>query len=288
MKISDSRFGAMMSMPGLAVVLLLVLFPIIVLVIVSFLQWDIIHPRIFCGLDNYKATFQDGLFWSSLKRALIYCGGVTSITFIVGLILAVFLSRITKGASIFRTLSMFPWAVPLVISGYIWKWMFDPEVGIISAVLMNLGILSEPLNTFANPTISMIAVILADAWTRIPFFTVFVLAGLESVPRELYEVACVDGADFFDSLFHITLPLIARTTLVALLIISMFSLRTVDVVLSMTQGGPGRATYVIGLYVVDQLWKKVNLGYCSAASIILFLISSVMASVYIHYTLKSD
>lgn len=283
MRISDPLYGFLATSSGLLVLLALVIVPVGWLVVVSFLNYTIISPVAFAGLANYKYVLGDPKFLTSLIKTVIYSGGVTLITGFIGTTLALFLSRIRRGAVFFRTVSMFPWAVPLVISGFIWKWMFSPQAGIISYVLQSLGIISEPLPTFSSSTLSMIAVIVAGAWVRIPFLMIIVLAGIQAIPQNLYEVAKVDGADFLDTLRYITLPLIKPMVAMGLLITTMFSFRSIAAIYSLTGGGPGRSTYVLGLYVIDEMWKRVNFGTSSAASIILFLLISVIASGYIYW-----
>jgi multiple sugar transport system permease protein len=181
---------------------------------------------------------------------------------------------------------MFSWAVPLVISGFIWRWIFNPNVGIFSDLLMKLSIISEPIPIFSNPVLSMVACIVADSWVRIPFMTIFALAGIESIPRELYDAARVDGADAVSAFRFITLPLIRHMVFIGLLITSMISFRTLDVIFSMTGGGPGRSTYVLALYIIDQLWMRVNYGTGSAAGVIMLFFISSFSSFYIYLILK--
>ena len=153
---------------------------------------------------------------------------------------------------------------------------------------MKLGLISKPLPIFSDPNLAMIGCIIADTWVRIPFMCIFTLAGLESIPRELYEAAKVDGANCLTSFRHITLPLIKRMVFIGLLITSMFTFRTIDVIFSMTGGGPARATYVLGYYIIDQLWLRVNYGTASVASILtLFLILS-FASFYVYFIFKKE
>lgn len=286
MRISNSQYGAIITLSGLLVVLLLVIFPSVLLFTISFIKYDFISIPSFTGFGNYKYIFQDRLFWLSLKKAAIYASGTTFLMGVTGLILAIFLSRITKGRTIFRTLMMFSWAVPLVISGYIWKWMFDANVGIINYILMSIGFISEPLSILSNTSLAMLACIVADAWVGTPFIALFALAGIESIPKELYEVATIDGADFLDSLWYITLPLIRRMVLIALLICSMFAFRTIDAIMALTAGGPARGTYVLGLYIVDQLWKRIDYGTSAAGSVIMFVLISIFVSVYIYWLFK--
>jgi multiple sugar transport system permease protein len=151
---------------------------------------------------------------------------------------------------------------------------------------MKVRLISEPLPVFSDTTLAMIGCIVADAWVRIPFMCIFTLAGIESIPRELYDAARVDGGDCISSFRYITLPLIKRMTLIGLLITSMFTFRTIDVIFSMTEGGPARATYVLGYYIVDQLWLRVNYGTGSAAGVIMLLLISSFAGFYVYLIFK--
>lgn len=286
MKISNSKYGVILSTPGLFIIIALVIFPVITLFITSFLRYTSIYPITFTGVRNYRYIFNDRLFWLALRKTVVYAGGVTALTFSGGVILALLLSKITRGSALFRSLAMFSWAVPLVISGFIWKWIFNPNVGIFSDFLMKLRLISEPLPVFSDATLAMVGCIVADAWVRIPFMCIFTLAGIESIPRELYDAAKVDGGDCISSFRYITLPLIKRMTLIGLLITSMFTFRTIDVIFSMTEGGPARATYVLGYYIVDQLWLRVNYGTGSAAGVIMLLLISSFAGFYVYLIFK--
>jgi len=286
MKISNSKYGVILTTPGLVIIIALVIFPVVTLFLTSFLRYTSIYPITFTGFKNYKYIFNDRLFWLALQKTVVYAAGVTGLTFCGGVILALLLSKITRGSGVFRSLTMFSWAVPLVISGFIWKWIFNPNVGVFSDFLMKLWLISEPLPVFSNPTLSMIGCIVADAWVRIPFMCIFTLAGVESISRELYDAAKVDGADCIDTFRHITLPLIKRMVLIGLLITSMFTFRTIDVIFSMTEGGPARATYVLGYYIVDQLWLRVNYGTGSAAGVMMLLLISSFAGFYVYLIFK--
>ena len=286
MKMADSKYGLLLTLPGLIFILALVLFPLGMLFVTSFLQYTPILPMKFNGIENYRYIFGDRLFWLSLPKTVIYAGGATLLTFIGGLIFALLLSKITKASGLFRSLTMFSWAVPLVISGFIWRWIFNPNVGIFSDLLMKLSLASKPIPIFSNPVLSMVACIVADSWVRIPFMTIFALAGMESIPRELYDAARVDGADALSTFRFITLPLIRHMVFIGLLITSMISFRTLDVIFSMTGGGPGRSTYVLALYIIDQLWMRVNYGTGSAAGVIMLFLISSFSSFYIYLILK--
>ena len=288
MRLSDSKYGVLLSTPGLVIIIALILFPVVTLFVTSFLRYTSFHPLSFIGLKNYIYIFNDRIFWMALRKTVVYTIGVTVLTFAGGMALALALSKIKRGAAVFRSLAMFSWAVPLVISGFIWKWIFNPNVGVFSDLLMKIGLISAPLPIFSDSNLAMIGCIVADTWVRIPFMCIFILAGIESISEEVYDAAKIDGADAFSTFTHITLPLIRGMALTGLLITSMFTFRTIDVIFSMTEGGPARGTYVLGFYIVDQLWRRVNYGTASAAGVIMFVLIGVFAGIYVYNIFKEE
>ena len=202
MRLSDSKYGFMLSSPGLIIILALIIFPILTLFVTSFLRYTSFHPISWGGLKNYIYILNDRIFWMALKQTGVYTVGVTLLTFVCGVGLALALSNIKRGAAVFRSLAMFSWAVPLVISGFIWKWMFNPNVGVFSDILMKIGLISEPLPIFSDPAFAMLGCIIADAWVRIPFMCIFILAGVESISEEVYDAAKIDGADCISTFWY--------------------------------------------------------------------------------------
>ena len=288
MRLSDSKFGVMLSLPGAAVLFLWVLFPIGILVVTSFLRYDNIHPVVFAGLKNYKYVLNHRVFWLSFTNTLIFCAGVTGITLLFSLIIAHSLSSITRVSSIFRSLTMFPWAVPMVVSGFMWSQMFNPSFGVINDFMLRFGLISTPIDIFGNPSLAMFGVILADSWTRIPFMTIIILAGLESIDPNLYEAAKVDGADSIQTFTRISLPLNKKAILTGVLITVIFSFRTIDTIFSMTFGGPAKATYTFGFFIIDNIYRYFNFGVAGAMSIILLFLLMILGSIFMYQVLRSD
>jgi multiple sugar transport system permease protein len=288
MRLSDSKYGVLLSTPGLVIIIALIIFPVVTLFVTSFLRYTSFHPLSFAGLKNYIYIFNDRIFWLALRKTVVYTVGVTVLTFAGGMALALALSKIKRGAAVFRSLAMFSWAVPLVISGFIWKWIFNPNVGVFSDLLMKIGLISAPIPIFSDSNLAMLGCIVADTWVRIPFMCIFILAGIESISEEVYDAAKIDGADAFSTFTHVTLPLIRGMALTGLLITSMFTFRTIDVIFSMTEGGPARGTYVLGFYIVDQLWRRVNYGTAAAAGVIMFLLIAVFAGIYVYNIFKEE
>jgi len=282
MRFSGRWYGFLLNLPGLVIVLLWVLFPAFLLVYTSFLRYDNVRPIVFTGLGNYIALFQHRLFWLSCQKVAIFCVSTTTLTLFGGMALALSMARITKGAWFFRSLLILPWAVPAVISGIIWKWMFSPDFGVISDLLMKIGLIDAPLSIYGNFDMAMVGIIVADSWTRMPFMGIILLAALLSVSPVLYEAAMVDGAGALHRFAFITLPLIKGPAMVGLLITTMFSFRTIDIIMPLTAGGPGRATYVFGYYIWDQIIKTLNFGMAAAGGMVLFFITSLIAAIFVY------
>jgi len=283
MRLTNPRYGFLLNLPGLLLVVLWVFLPALLLFLTSFLQYDNVRPIVFNGLANYKHLFKDRLFWVGLERIVIFSVGTTFLTSLGGMVLALVLSGIVRGGGLFRSLMIVPWAVPAVISGIIWKWMFSPDFGVISDLLMKVGLLKTPLSIYGDPNLAMLGVIIADSWTRTPFMGIILLAALLSIPVELHEAARVDGASAVNRFLYVSLPLIKGPLLVGLLITTIFSFRTIDIIIPLTAGGPGRATYVFGYYIWDQIIKSLNFGVAAAASVTLFFLTAGIALIFIYF-----
>ena len=288
MRISNRWYGFLLNIPGLLIVLCFVVYPIWLLVSTSFLKYDNRSAIVFTGLGNYQKLFADRLFWISLGKVAIFSVGTTVVTFLGGLILALALSGIRRLSGLLRSLMIMPWAVPAVVSGMIWKWMFSPDFGVISDLLMKVGLIQEPLSIYSNFNLAMVGVIIADSWTRIPFMGIILLAAVVSIPQELFEVAKIDGAGVMNRFLFITLPLVRGPMMVGLLITVMFSFRTIDIIIPLTAGGPGRATYVFGYYIWDQIIKTLNFGIAAAAGMVLFAITGCISVVFFYFSRSKE
>ena len=287
--ISNSAYGAILSIPGLILMLAWVLIPFAYVIYLSFLRYDNMSPVVFSWFDNYMKVFRDYDFLAIVGRTIAFSVGSTSFTLVVSIVLALCLNRMIRGSSFFRSLVVMPWAVPLILSGFLWSWMFHPSFGPISDLLMKFGIRDEALNIYKNPISSMIGVIIADAWRRIPFLTIVSLAAFQGILQELYDASEVDGADSINTFFYVTLPLARRPILVGTLIMFMFSFRTIDVIYSMTPGGGvGKCTYVLGVYLFDHIYEILDFGKAAAISVILIFFTFLIGSAFIYNTLKKE
>jgi len=281
-RLTNPFYGFLLNVPGLLIVLLWVVLPACLLLVASFLRYDNVHPLTFAGVGNYQRLWNSRVFAISVERVLVFSLGSTALTALGGLVLALCLSNIRRGGGFLRSLMIVPWAVPAVVSGLIWKWMFSPDFGVISDLLMRAGLIAKPLSIYSDTTLAMWGVIIADSWTRIPFMGIILLAALLSIPEQIHEAARVDGADTLRRFAYITVPMIKGPLLVGLMITTIFSFRTIDIIIPLTAGGPGRATYVLGYYIWDQITKSLNFGLGAAAGMVLFAITSVITLVFVY------
>lgn len=283
MKISNAKFGIFCSIPGLVALLALFFYPVAYVLAVSFLRYNNILPVKFIGLKNYAWLFSSDDFYTSWRVSTIYCLGSTGLAFFLGLLLAHSLRRISGGKSVFRTLVVLPWAIPLILSGFMWKWILNRDIGVMNYLLSSLSLINNNLPFLSDPDLAIFSGILATAFAHTPFMTILLLAGLESIPWDLYEVAQMDGADHLQRFWHISVPLNKPQMILGPLIIGMFTFRTPDVFFSLTYGGPGKATYHAGLFLTDTIYRYLNFGHASAISVMLFVTIVVFVFPILHY-----
>jgi multiple sugar transport system permease protein len=267
----------------------LLLLGVIVILPVSYLLWTSTHelrefaPDVFIGLQNYVQIFQDPMFYLSLQHSIIYVIGSVSFAFFLGLTAALAINQVLSKRlrSTFTVLILLAWAIPLVISGLIWRFMLHAQYGIVNGILIELGLISHNLGFITDPTLAFISVMVVDGWSRAPFATILLLAGLQTIPENLYEATRVDGANAYQQFRDITIPQLKPQAAIALLIMTMFAFRTFSVIFAMTGGGPANATQVLATYIYQAGIAQGRLGYASALSVIMILITLVFVAVYV-------
>jgi multiple sugar transport system permease protein len=182
------------------------------------------------------------------------------------------LRRIKWLKGLFRTLLILPWIAPLVVSGLIWRWLFDKDMGLINYLLLVTRLIQRSIPFLSASNSAMVSGIIASSWCYIPFLLVLIMAGLESVPEELYEAARMDGANNLQQFWHISLALNRSQMIIAYLVVLMFTFRTPDTFFSLTAGGPAKATYHTGIFLMETIYRYLNFGHAAAISVIVLLI----------------
>jgi multiple sugar transport system permease protein len=269
--------------PAVAVLISIVVFPLAYSVILSFYDWNIIRAGgwSWAGINNYRTIlFQDSYFRSSFKVTLFYLAGTVSVQFGLGLVVALILDQITrKIIGFLRTVLVLPITMTPVVVGIIWRLMYNPDSGMLNYFLSWFGF--SPVNWTGMPGTALPSVMMADIWEWTPFVALILLAGLQSLPREPYEAALVDGASSWQTFCYITFPLLSPAMLVALLIRVMDSFKTFDLIFVLTQGGPGMSTEILNYYTYRYGFKFFHLGYASALSWVLLVVVTIICMILI-------
>jgi ABC-type sugar transport system permease subunit len=259
------------------------LYPLIRSFTISLLKWDLTKPELvrpFIGLANYQYVLNDPTFWQSARITSLFVLGAVSINLILALGIALLLNREFVGRNMVRMLALLPWAVPGVVNGIMWKWILNPSYGALNGLLYSLGIIDKYVIWLGSPAGALIMCILADVWKEMPFIMLLLLAALQTIPKDLYEAAKVDGANSFQAFWNITIPLIKPTLFVALTLRTIWALKSFDLIYTLTAGGPSGGTTVIGYYTYLKTFVSLNLGRGSAAA---YLMTAVVALLVILY-----
>jgi multiple sugar transport system permease protein len=272
--------------PALGATAVLVLLPVLNTLWLSLHQVILFRPRSrpFVGWENYAKALADPIFWEALRHSLVWVVCAVALQFSFGFMAALLLNRAFAWRGLARALIVVPWALPSVIIGLIWTWMLDFNLGVLNHIGVRLGLLSASVPWLAQAATAMAGVILAVMWQGIPFFAVTLLAGLQAIPVELYEVASIDGAGVWGKFRHITLPGLASVIATALLLRMIWVANSLDLILVMTGGGPGTATQTLPLHAFLTAWSGGNYGQGSALAVMLTIL---LLGVVITYVWRS-
>jgi multiple sugar transport system permease protein len=266
-------------LPALAITSVVILYPVIQTLLLSVQNYVLYAPdeSQFVGLEN----FQDEVFWVSLFHSLIWVSGVVVMQLLLGLGAALLLNQSFWWRGLARALIIIPWALPSVIIGLIWTWIYDYNVGVLNDLLLRIGLIDQPVAWLSQPKTSFIAIIITLVWQGFPFFTVMILAGLQTVPQELYEAARIDGANAFRQFWHVTLPSIAGILATAVLLRIIWVANSLDIILVMTGGGPGYATYTLPLYAFLRAYSEMEFGYAAALALVMTILLLGIVFLYV-------
>ncbi len=260
-------------LPATLFVALMMIFPILYTTRLSFYAWSMsaITPPRWVGLDNYIAIFtSDPRFMDALQRTFVFTIGAVAIELVLGVAIALLLNGKYPGQGLIKTLILLPMVATPVAIGMAWLLIFEPTIGFANAFLRALNLPPQPWLASTNQALASLIVV--DVWQWTPMIILIALAGLATVPEEPIEAAIVDGANSWQRLRHITLPLIAPTLVAATLLRSIDALKTFDIIYTMTQGGPGFATETLNIYTYVQGFQYFQLGLASSLLVVFFAI----------------
>ena len=287
-----ARYGrAVFLVPAVAYLLFAFLLPIVYNLILSFEQTSpatiasLFGP--FAGLANYKAALLQSTTQSAITRTFIFTAGSLFFQFIIGFGLALLFSLKFPFRRLARSLVIIPWLVPLLITGFIFQFLFRAEAGAVNQVLADLHLISHPIGFLTSPGWAFLAILIANIWLGVPFFTVLLYSALQEVPIELKQAAMIDGANAWQRLTRVTLPIIRPVIEVVFVLGFVFTVKVFDLVIGLTQGGPANSTQLIAPWAYQLTFQQFDYGAGAALNTVLLVIALLAAPVYIWLSRES-
>ena len=275
MKNKRSGFvAALFLAPSFIPLVAFLILPMFAAVALSFTQWDLLTPATWIGFANYSELFQSPVFWRTLKNSIIFILGYLPLVYILGLSAALGLNRKFRGSTFLRAAYFLPVITSWVIVSLLWKWILNPNGGIVNSLLSEVGITGP--GWWTSTTWAMPTVILASAWKDLGYVMLILLAGLQSIPPEYQEAAAIDGASSKQILRRITMPLLTPATFFVIVISLINNFQVFDQIYLMTDGGPEGSTSVLVQQIVNNSFDYGRMGYASAMSMVLFAIILVV------------
>lgn len=281
---SNAVFPWLLIIPSAIFLIILVGFPLAEAIRLSFTNSSLMGEQ-YVGLANYEKLFNSKKFMSITYLTFYWMVLSVSLKMVLGLIGAVALNAAVPGQALFRLLVMPPWIVPIAIGCFAWLWMYNGHFGIISGVLQRVGILQEPFEFLAYKHSAFFSAIITDVWVGVPMVTLFILAGLQGVPKDLYEAAYVDGASRWYRFRRITLPLILPVLITISLLSIIGTFNSFEIIWILTEGGPRGATTTLIIDTYRTAISNFKFGQGSARAVIVVVLLSVFSLIYL-FTLK--
>jgi multiple sugar transport system permease protein len=275
--VNEAIFGYLLLAPAAVL--------IVVLVGVPFLRalWLSFHKKLlgledapWIGLLNYTALLVDGAFWQAVKNTFVFTTGSIACKLIIGLVVALILNEAIPLRGLWRSIVMLPYAMPTLVSVLVWKWMYNDVAGVLNYLATESGVTNHPILWLGDPAVAMPSVIAVNVWRGFPFFVITILAGLQTVPLELYDAAKVDGAGIWGRFQHVTCPGILPVLAVVTLFSAILTFNDFSIIWILTQGGPGNATNVLATLTYKVAIPGLELGKGVAVSVLMLPILVIM------------
>jgi multiple sugar transport system permease protein len=267
---SEALTGYFLISPAVFLMLVLLAYPFVLAVWISLTDRVLGEPGKFIGLGNFLKLLQDSLFLQTVWNSFVYTITTVFLKMVLGVILALLLNQEIPCRNLVRGLILMPWIVPTSLSVLTWLWMFDSLFSVVNYILLGAGLITKKVPWLGDPFWAMVSVIIVNTWRGLPFFAVSFLAGLMTIPRELYEAAEVDGALRFRQFWHITLPLLQPVIAVVVLFSTIWTFADFQIVYILTHGGPINATQIFATMAYDVALVAGRIGEGSAISLFLF------------------
>jgi ABC-type sugar transport system permease subunit len=287
-RMSDRRFAVLLFLPAAILAFVVLAPPIVAVFVMSLWRIDLLGdlPSRYVGLANLHLMFSDPFFRSSIVRTIVFAAGSTALTVPLALGTALLMNRAARFSATVAVVVLLPWAIAPIVTGFFWRFMFQPTYGIATDIVHGLGLAHGPVPWLQSPGPALTIAVFATAWRSVPLLALVLLAALRSVPDLLYRAARMDGATTWQSFRAITLPAIRPTVLIATILQVIISLQVFDLLFQLTNGGPGFSTTTITYYIYNAAFTQLSLGYASMLAIFLMVI--IVASSLLVIYLRGD
>ena len=259
------------AIPALALFGVFFAWPAVTAIQLSFLDYDVVSPPVFVGVDNFTRIVADDRFWTALLNSLLFLVGMFPLLVVLPLLLAVLVNQKLPGIRTFRMLYYLPVVTSMVAVGVAWEYVFHQQ-GVLNWMLTGAGILDQPIQYLLDPFWALPALVLVEGWKSMGFYMMIYLAGLQTIPTNLYEAARVDGATAWHRLRHITVPLMVPYIAVAVTVEMLDAMQAFTSIYVMTRGGPQDATLTLGYYIWSVAFEHYEMGYASAIGLVLWVL----------------
>ncbi|UJL45397.1 sugar ABC transporter permease [Virgibacillus sp. NKC19-16] len=263
-------------LPGCVILGAFIFYPMLQAIWLSLTEYNMIQDAEFIGVENYQNLFQDSLFWQTLTNTFIYLIGVVPALVIIPIFLAVLVNQKIKGIGFFRSAFFIPVVTSLVVAGIAWDWVYK-EHGLLNYALEVVGIISEPIGWLTSTSTVLFAVMVVTVWKGLGYYMIIYLAGLQSIPSDLYEAAKIDGANWWQQITRITIPMLMPFILVVSIMSSISAMKVFEEIYVMTGGGPLHSSETLVFYIYTEAFDNLNMGYASAAGVILFILTLIFS-----------
>lgn len=285
---SERLLPYLLLAPAVVVTLVIVFLPMVQAVWTSFFDLILFRPNAskFVGFGNYVKLFNDPVFWTALWNTLLWIGLTVPLQMGLGLVTALLLNREFPWRGLARALIIIPWALPSVVIALMWRWIYDPNTGVLNDILIYLSIVTSAVPWLADPNVAIYAIIATLTWQGFPFFAVMILAGLQGIPKSQYEAASIDGASAWRQFVHITLPGIGPVLATAGLLRVIWVANSMDVIFVMTGGGPGYATHTLPLYAFIKARQNLDFGYGTSIAVTFTILLGAFVVLYLARTMR--
>lgn len=286
--LTESQIGFILVLPALVLFAIVIMYPLLNSMYIGLLDKSLIWGGDdFVGLKNVQRVLERD-FFDLLTTTLTFTVGATILPFLIGFITALLLNAPIKGIGLLRGIFLLPWLIPTVVVSFLWMWIFNANYGVINGILRNLGLISENINFLGGQSTAMLAVIIAKSWNTFPWITIMILAGLQTIPAELYEAASIDGASKLQQFWSVTVPQLQGVITTVILLSFIWNFQHFETLYVMTSGGPAGSTTTFSVAVYQEAFEAFDLGMAGAIGLLWMALLSVIVAVYLYFGFEKE